>query len=296
MSEKVYDTFSFIEGNLAGNLAVQMDFDDSPWASATQAPVALVPVDDDEDNVDFAELGDLSEIEIPEDLSPIEEIEEDELSLPELKEQLGIKLKSLNQLRPPEGLPTGLAVFDDFLLWRGIPKGELSLLHGKPGTGATSLWIEAAKKVHQEKKWAAWVNSDWELLPSNLEQKGIDLRRLLVVKKPEESSQLFWILQELISSSLFELIGCHIPEGSLKIHQLQKLKKLARTHKVAFVIISHAKRWVQNQIFSLVIDCQRDFFTVRRALHRPTPFHISGSLVYESLMSQLTTKPRALVG
>jgi recombination protein RecA len=267
MSEKVYDTVSFIEGNLAR----QIDYEETEVG----APVALINVENDEDNVDFFE---------------------EEMSLPTLKEHLGTHLKSLEQLRPPSGLATGIAVFDDFLLWHGIPQGELTLLHGKAGTGATSLWIETAKRVHQEKKWVAWVNSDYELLPSNLQQKGLDLSRLLVVKKPEESAQLFWILQELISSSLFELVGCHLPEGHLKMHQLQKLKKLARRHQVAFVIVSHAKRWEQNQIFSLIIDCQRDFFTVRRALHRPTPFHISGSLVYESLMSQLTTKSRTLVG
>jgi len=283
MSDKVCDTFSFIEGNLAGNLAMQMDFDDSLWTESTiRAPVALVPVDNDGDDVDFEELGDLELEEIPEDLSPIEEIEEDEeLTLLELEDQLGIKLKSLDQLRPPTGLPTGIPVFDDFLLWQGIPQGELSLLHGRPGAGASSLlWIETAKKIQQEKKRVAWVNSEWELLPSSLEKKGIDLSRLRVVKKPEKNSQLFWTLQELISSSLFELIGCHLPEGGLKLHQLQKLKKLARVHKVAFMIISHTKRWVQDQIFSLVIDCQRDFFTVRRALHRPTPFHISVSQLY----------------
>jgi recombination protein RecA len=275
MSEKVYDTFSYIEGNLAGDLT--MDFDDSPWMSptATRAPVALVDI---------------------EDMEEMDDLDEEDVSLEELRQQLGTKLKSLDQLRPPAGLATGLAVFDDFLLWRGIPKGELTLFHSKPGTGATSLWLETAQRVHREKKWAAWVNSDWELMPSSLEQHGLDLSRLLVVKKPEEASQLFWVLQELISSSLFEIIGCHLPEGSLKTHQLQKLKKLARTHQVAFVIISHNPRWITNQIFSLVIDCSRDFFTVKRALHRPTPFHVSGSLVYESLMSQLTTKPRSLVG
>jgi recombination protein RecA len=215
--------------------------------------------------------------------------------LTELKEKLSHSLVSLEQLRPPAGLPTGLDVFDDFLLWRGIPKGDLTLLNGKPGAGATSLWIHTAQKIHEQNKWVAWINSDWELLPSYLLHKKINLKRLLVVKKPKESSQMFWILQELITSSLFEMVGCHLPETFLKNHQLQKLKKLARLHQVALVIICHAKHWSSNPIFSLVIDCARDFFTIRRALHRPTPFSIQGSFVHADFRNQLSSHTRAIL-
>ncbi len=219
----------------------------------------------------------------------------DNLTLPELKNKLSNELVSLYQLKPPAGVPTGIDVIDDFLLWRGLPKGDLTLLSGKPGAGATSLWIQTAAKAQLEKKWVAWINSDWELMPSALSEKKIKLEKLLVVSKPKDSAQLFWILQEMISSTLFELIGLHVQEGGLKIHQLQKLKKLARTHQVALVIISHAKTWALNPVFSLVIDCQGDFFTIKRAAHRPTPFTIPGGLVHADLMSQLATNPRGLL-
>ncbi len=214
-----------------------------------------------------------------------------------LRETLGVHCKSLDQLAPPEGLPMGMDIFDNFLLWRGIPKGELSLLVGKPGTGATNLWLNTAAQIHKSNKWTAWVNSDWSLLPQSCLSKKLNLNRLLVVKKPKESRQLFWILQELITSSLFELIGCHLPETLLKQHQLQKLKKLARVHKVALVLVAHAKNWsvnpATNQLFSLVIECGREFFTVRRALHRPTPFTVSGGSIHADFMSQLTCATRA---
>ncbi len=213
----------------------------------------------------------------------------------DLKQKLSNSLVSLQQLRPPAGVATGVDVIDDFLLWRGIPKGDITLLSGKPGAGATSLWIQSAAKLQAEKKWAAWINSDWELMPSALKAKNINLEKLLVVSKPQDNAQLFWILQEMISSTLFDLIGLHVQEGSLKIHQLQKLKKLARTHQVALVIISHAKTWATNPLFSLVIDCQGDFYTVKRALQRPTPFTIPGGLVHADLMSQLATESRKLL-
>lgn len=203
------------------------------------------------------------------------------VDLENLRKQMGTSLRSLEQLKPPEGLPTGVELLDNFLLWRGIPKGDLSLFLGKPGTGATSLWLHAAREVHANNKWAAWINSDWTLLPNALLARQLNLKRLLVVEKPKEASQLFWILQEMITSSLFEMIGCHLPEALLKNHQLQKLKKLARTHQVALVLVSHVKNWKMNPLFSLVIDCNRDYLTVRRALHRPTPFVVTGSPVLD---------------
>ncbi len=217
------------------------------------------------------------------------------LSLPDLKEKLGNNLIPLHQLKPPQGLKTGVDVIDDFLLWKGFPKGDLTLLCGKPGTGATSLWLQTAVQVQKEKKWVAWINSDWELFPTAAITKNINLEKLLVVKKPEDSAQLFWILQEMMSSGLFEMIGCHLLEGHFKNHQLQKLKKLARTHNVGLVLMTHSKSWVNHASFSLVIDCQGDFYTIRRASHRPTPFTIPGGLIHADLMSQLTANTRSLL-
>ncbi len=228
--------------------------------------------------------------------NPEEDVEDSAaLSLDELKEKLSPQLVPLHQLKPPAGLETGVDVIDDFLLWRGFPKGDLTLLSGAPGTGATSLWLQTAARVQAQKKWVAWVNSDWELLPSSLVHKHLNLQKLLVVRKPAENSQLFWILQEMISSSLFEMIGCHLAEDSLKNHQLHKLKKLARTHQVALVFISYSPRPVSASLFSLVIDCQGDFYTIKRAAHRPTPFTIPGGLVHADLMSQLTTDSRSVL-
>ncbi len=217
------------------------------------------------------------------------------LSLDELKDKLSQNLVPLHQLKPPAGLSTGVDVIDDFLLWRGFPQGDLTLLSGQPGTGATSLWLQTAVKVQEQKKWVAWINSDLELMPSALAHKNINLEKLLVVRKPAENSQLFWILQEMISSSLFEMIGCHLSEGNLKSHQLQKLKKLARTHQVALVFLTQSTSWTESAHFSLVIDCQGDFFTIKRAAHRPTPFTIPGGLIHADLMSQLTTDTRSLL-
>lgn len=212
--------------------------------------------------------------------------------LSHLRNILGNSLKSLDQLRPPMGLPTGLAPLDDFLLWRGFPKGELSLIQGESGSGGTSLCLHAIAKLQQQQRWAAWINSGQELLPVSLQQYGVRLDRLLVVKEPDTQQKLFLTLQEMISSCLFDLIGCHFSEFTLKNHQLVKLKNLARQHQVALLFICPVADRVVPALFSLIIDCQRDFITVRRALHRPTPFSIEGGSLHAHLMSQLSSIPR----
>lgn len=213
-------------------------------------------------------------------------------SLSHLKHILNNSLKSLDQLRPPAGVATGLAALDDFLLWRGFPKGDLTLLQGPSGMGATSLWLHAAARLHQNQRWAAWINSDQELLPNSLTQYGVQLQHLMVVRQPETSQQLFSVLQEMISSGLFDLIGCHLPEFPLKNHQLVKLKNLARAHQVALVFITRLAERVVPSLFSLIIDCQRDFLTIRRALHRPTPLTLDGGSLHAHFMSQITNIPK----
>ena len=149
------------------------------------------------------------------------------LALPELA---NIPFVSAEHLQPPAGVPTGVSTLDNFLLWKGVPKGDLSLLQGSPGTGATSLWVAMTQQVHAQNKWVAWVNGGAQLLPAHLVSRNINLKKLLVVKEPREIEQLFWILQELITSSLFEVIGCELKEMFFKNHQLQKLKKIGRAH------------------------------------------------------------------
>lgn len=214
------------------------------------------------------------------------------LALPELA---NIPFVSAEQLQPPAGLPTGVRLLDDFLLWKGLPQGDLSLLQGAPGTGATSLWIRIVQGVHSQNKWAAWVNGDTQLFPAHLNNYQINLKKLLVVKEPKDQEQLFWLLQELITSSLFEVIGCNLKEMFLKNHQLQKLKRLCRLHKVALVFVNQKASKFVNPLFSLMIHFQRDFITIQRALHRPTPFNLAGSMIHANFMHQFKNTTRKLL-
>jgi replicative DNA helicase len=236
------------------------------------------------------------------------------LAVEQLKDLLGDKLCSPEQVKAPEGVPTGFENLDRFLLWNGLPKGALSLFSGALGTGATTLFIESAARVIANGKWAAWVNGDIPLSPLPLAQKGVNLGRFVTIqpdvsshgsaqsaekqKAPDKarSAHLFFILQELLSSTIFELVGCDLGSLQFKEHQLRKLQAQARDANVALVLISQnpnvsrlasARRRTlffrqdsAASIFSLILQFETKRIVIERALHRQTPHSLSRSLTY----------------
>ena len=186
-----------------------------------------------------------------------------------------------DKVRAPQGWPTGIAQIDDYLIWKGIPKGALSLFTGKLGQGATSAWIEAAMNVIGEGKWVAWVSGNAQLFPVPLKQKNINLSKLLVVEAPQDETKVLWLLQELMSSTIFDLIGCDLGDLNLHEHQLQKLKTQARTVQASVVLLSQNSRVARkSSLYSLILNFKKSEILIERALHRPTPQSISRRLSY----------------
>lgn len=241
------------------------------------------------------------------------------VSIEQLKDLLGDKLCTPEQVRAPEGVATGFQDLDRYLFGHGLPKGALTLLSGAIGTGATSLWIEAASRLVAQGKWVAWVNNDIPLSPLPLHQKGVNLGHFVSIQPDVESyvsadgsydsaepidetkranKSLFFILQELLSSSLFELIGCDLGRQRIKEHQLRKLQAQARDANVALVFLSQdsnvlrqthlsstpIKRAVYRgsaaQAFSLILEFGKKQITVERALHRQVPHRFPRSVSY----------------
>ncbi len=235
-------------------------------------------------------------------LKPQSASSQNALSVTELKDLLRDQLCSPEEVKAPEGVATGLLELDRYLFWHGLPKGALTLLNGALGTGATSLWIEAAARTISEGKWAAWVNHDVPLSPLPLHQKGVNLAHLVSIqpdggsdgsnRSSEKNKNLFFILQELLSSALFELIGCDLGDGQLKEHQLRKLQTQARDANVALVFLTQGRRRCPRltrgsaaSIYSLIIQFEKRQITVERALHRQTPHQIPRSVSYARFTS-----------
>jgi len=232
-------------------------------------------------------------------------------SLEDLKNQISQQLTSATDLRRPEGLATGVADLDGHLLWGGIPKSGLTAFIGELGLGSTSLWLGAACSATQKNRRVAWIEQGTQIFPPSLWQRQIDLSRFVFIEAPQTEKKLLWLLNELMASTLFDLIGCDLGEMNLREHQLRKLQAQARQFQIALVMFSHSSRFlsspaasVKTSIFSLIISFQNHHLTVERALHRPAPFRITRRMSdacfianrSNQLFSQNTSKPKGLGG
>jgi len=217
--------------------------------------------------------------------------------LDEVRRQLGSQLVPADNTAPPPGLSTGWTKLDRFLMWHGLPKGAISLFTGESG-GATSLWVRAAAQVTARRgQWAAWVNEpNTDLTPWILRQHQVDLRRLLLLSSPEDTPQLLWALQELLSSSLFELVGCDLGGVRLREHHLLQLKKMAMRYQTSLVLITRNGQQRISPFCSLILSFEAQQVVIHRALHRPTPYILERRDIYADTLPQLTAGRRALCG
>lgn len=204
------------------------------------------------------------------------------LSVAELKELFATHLRESDRLKRPEGLATGFEAFDRFLFWRGMPKGALSQLYGRLGSGTTSFWLETAARVIAQGRWVAWVNGEIPLAPLAAYHKSIDLGRLVTIEAPPNEKKLLWLLQELMSSTLFDLIGCDLSAMRIREHQLRKLQTLARQTQSALVFLSEERVFLGSaaSVFSLIVGFEKRRLLIERALHRPTPHSFARSVNY----------------
>ena len=201
--------------------------------------------------------------------------------LDELKARLGASLCADDRMRRPDGLPTGVAALDGRLFWGGFPKGEMTLLLGDLGTGATSLWIEAAARVLNAGRWAAWIDGEAPLCPTPLKQKGADLSRLLAAKAAPRSAKAWLKLaRELLASTLFDTIGSG-DEAALLLRETQarKLLSACRSAKAALVLIARGPPPPYAELFALIVRFEKKRILVERAAYRP-PFELPRRVTY----------------
>ena len=216
------------------------------------------------------------------------------MSLAALKLALGDSvLLSPEKVQAKPGCATGFQPLDNFLIWRGFPKGSLSLMTGDPGLGATRLYLQAAARLTAERKWVAWMNGTETVLNGGAIGK-IERDRFLVVSSPVDTAQRLWAIQELCSLSLFEMIGCDLEFNFLRDGQLLKLKKIAARYQVALVLVSRTQK--THPFFSLAMEFTKNNIVVARALHRPTPHLMERRELYADTLPQLAAGRTALCG
>ena len=113
-----------------------------------------------------------------------------------------------NQAGRKPGLATGFHELDKHLPGGGWPPDSLTeILTGQYGIGELRLLMPALAKLSNEAPqqgfgepgWIAWIAPPFQPYPPALQQCGIDLSRMLIVR-PKDTSEILWSAEQALSS------------------------------------------------------------------------------------------------
>jgi hypothetical protein len=205
------------------------------------------------------------------------------LSLEQLKIDLrlkhGVRSVAPETLRGTKAVSTGWSALDTFVDGGGFPCGKISLLEADEGQGALTLWLDTAAQLTHAGHRVAWLNSclddrePFQLHPPTALQRSVDLQKLFLVDPPEQKKRS-WILQELLASQLFSLVGCDLGEAHLPLRECRSLLMQARRSGAAVVLFtrrSSREPPAIRSLASLVLKFENRNIEVIRAAHRPVP-------------------------
>jgi len=132
--------------------------------------------------------------------SPVKTALEDLLKARRLQAE-GPPLRGERRVSP---LPTGIGPLDD-LVGGGFPRGQVSEVHGPASSGRTAVAQAAVARAQRRGALAAWVDPDDRFDPASAVEAGIDLARLLWLRRaplgPAVSAS-----GTVLGSGLFELV------------------------------------------------------------------------------------------
>lgn len=113
-----------------------------------------------------------------------------------------------NQAHAPGGLPSGYQALDNHLPGGGWPRHALTeILVEHYGIGELRLLMPALAALstpdndidYNEPGWIAWVSPPFHPYPPALQQWGVDLSRMLIVR-PKDASEMLWSAEQALSS------------------------------------------------------------------------------------------------
>lgn len=116
--------------------------------------------------------------------------------------------KGRRSLQQKTGLASGYPELDRHLPGGGWPTEALTeILTGQYGIGELRLLIPALARLsaeevqpdHGEPGWIAWVAPPFQPYPPALQQCGIDLSRMLIVR-PGDAGEVLWSTEQALSS------------------------------------------------------------------------------------------------
>ncbi len=113
-----------------------------------------------------------------------------------------------SQAQAPNGLASGYEALDRHLPGGGWPQNALTeILVEHYGIGELRLLMPALATLstadngmdYNEPGWIAWVSPPFQPYPPALQQWGVDLSRMLIVR-PRDASEMLWSAEQALSS------------------------------------------------------------------------------------------------
>jgi len=124
-------------------------------------------------------------------------------------------------------IPTGFALLDERLPGGGWPaQGLIEFLADQPGTGELGLLLPALVALQQRfpESWLVLVSPPHEPYAPALAARGIDLKRLLVIRTPE----ILWTMEQALRSMVCRAVIAWVGDAhSLRMQWLRRLQLAA---------------------------------------------------------------------
>ncbi len=133
------------------------------------------------------------------------------------------------------GRATGLTGLDALI--RGLPGGALTVVSAELGTGGTRLAAQLLAHSAVEGAPVAWVDASRTLYPPALAQEGLELRRMLLVRRAHEC--VVAALEEILESGLFAATAATGLEPWLTPPRLRRVQRAAEACPGPTVLVLH---------------------------------------------------------
>jgi len=146
-------------------------------------------------------------------------------------------------------LPTGVPAVDG-LLGGGLPRGQVSEVHGPASAGRTALVVGLAARITRGGTLAGWVDPQDRFEPGTAAGAGVDLARLLWLRgragQPRGLPEAVAATGTLLGSGLFDLVVLDLSGVSaVEIQRLPgatwiRLQRMIETTPTALVLLADA--------------------------------------------------------
>ena len=158
-------------------------------------------------------------------------------SLHALRRQLDEVIERDRPAQP--ALPTGVAALDAVLPGGGLPRGRLTELLGRPGSGRTTLLRQVVEHLVLAGTWVAYVDATRTLSPRDWAALGH--REELWVVRPRDAQRGAWCTDVLLRSGAFGLV---VLDGAPPLSRAVaiRLTRLAQDGGAALVVLGAAEQ------------------------------------------------------